>query len=313
VLTNQHTDINVTYSQGMLGLSENNKSVDPIEYYPARDVILEFLPGAERPQTSDPRFAFLGAGPGNPVWIVPISPRDPNLLQFGVSGELIDSGILGAYRETDPRINPIIPFPWIRLAVLDVRGPGYFSMWQTDDFGNPTVWVATAGNPNPDLFFTGPGGHVDYNWAFSAPGDYQVDVRASAFLTDFTPVQSCITTYHFQVDDVGGGSPAEAAHPADPVPDLASRVATAALIGASAPTVQQVAFTLPPGQPGAALPSGREAPTLASIDQAFAVQHEKGTIVNPGSLRHSQASPEIADEASIGGVDLVQPVNLQPM
>src|SRR5262249_18187514 len=128
-------------------------------------------------------------------------PRDPNLLQLGVSGERIDPDALEAYNETDPRINNVIPFPWIRVNLVDVQGPGYFSVWQTDSFGNPTVWVATAGNPNPDLFFTAPGGHVDYNWAFTAPGDYYVDFQASAFLPDGTPIQSRVTRYHFQVDD----------------------------------------------------------------------------------------------------------------
>lgn len=220
ILTNEHTDLDVTYSPafGKLQLAENNKSVDPIAYYPADHVILEFLAGAKRPQTADPRFAFTGAAPGQPIWVVPISPRDPALLQLGVSGERIDSSILGSYNETDPRINNVIPFPWIRLNVLNVQGPGQFSVWQTNDFGSPTVWVASAGNPSPNLFFTGPGGHIDYNWAFTAPGNYKVDIQASAFLADSTPVSSDVTTYYFQVDDTptpppgapGGGSPPSA-------------------------------------------------------------------------------------------------------
>jgi surface-anchored protein len=218
ILTNQHTDLDVTYSSalGKLQLAENNKSVDPIAYYPADHAILEFLPEAKRPQTADPRFAFTGVAAGQPIWIVPISPRDPLLLQLGVSGERIDSGVLGSYKETDPRINNVIPFPWIRLNVVDVQGPGKFSVWQTDDFGSPTVWVA-AGNQNPNLFFTGPGGHVDYNWAFTAPGNYRVDIQASAYLPDMTPVSSDVTTYYFQVDDTAGpGGQA----PAPPKPDL---------------------------------------------------------------------------------------------
>jgi surface-anchored protein len=204
ILTNQHTDLDVTYSaaDGQLHLAENNKDKDPIKYYrnPTKHVILDFLPGAEKPQTADPRFAFTGAAPGDPVWIVPISPRDPNLLQLGVSAERIGSGTLGAYNETDPRINNVIPFPWIRINLVAVRGPGYFSVWQDDEFGNPTVWISTFNNPNPNLFFTFPGGHVDYNWAFTAPGNYQVDFQASAYLPDFTPVYSTVVTYHFQVD-----------------------------------------------------------------------------------------------------------------
>src|SRR5205807_9322575 len=37
-----------------------------------------------------------------------------------------------------------------------------------------------------------------------APGNYRVDIQASAFLADSTPVSSDVTTYYFQVDDTGG-------------------------------------------------------------------------------------------------------------
>ena len=230
ILTNQHTDLDVTYSSalGKLQLAENNKSVDPIAYYPADHAILEFLPEAKRPQTADARFAFTGVAAGQPIWIVPISPRDPQLLQLGVSGERINSGVLGSYKETDPRINNVIPFPWIRLNVVNVQGPGQFSVWQTDDFGSPTVWVSAA-NPNPNLFFTGPGGHVDYNWAFTAPGNYKVDIQASAYLPDLTPVSSDVTTYYFQVDDTA----APAGQP--PRPPKSNDVALAQLGAQSQP------------------------------------------------------------------------------
>lgn len=205
----------------------------------------------------DPRFAFTGAAPSGPIWIVPISPRDVNLLQLGVSGERIDSATLGSYKESDPRINNVIAFPWIRLNVVGVQGPGQFSVWQTDDFGNPTVWVASAGNPNPNLFFTGPGGHVDYNWAFTAPGNYRVDIQASAFLPDMTPVSSDVTTYYFQVDDTAGpgGQP-----PAPPRPDrtqftppsqpemAAAAVASPLQATPKQPTTPiQMSLTAPPG------------------------------------------------------------------
>ncbi len=215
-LTDQHTDLDVTYSSadGKLHLAENNKNKDPIKYYKnTKHFVLEFLPEAAVPQTADPRFAFTGAAPGDPVWIVPISPRNPDLLQLGVSAERIDDGVLGSYVETDPRVNfGNIPVAWIKLNIVDVQGPGYFSVWQIGQFGNPTVWVSTYDNPNPNLFFTIPGGHVDYDWAFTQPGDYSVDVQATAYLPDGTPVASDVTTYHFQVDPVAGsGAPGKAA------------------------------------------------------------------------------------------------------
>lgn len=204
-LTNQHTDLDVTYSSadGKLHLSENNKNKDPIKYYKnTKHFVLEFLPEAQTIQTSDPRYAFTGAAPGDPIWIVPISPRNPDLLQLGVSAERIGDGILQMYRETDPRVDTVDRVAWIRINLVDVQGPGYFSVWQIDDpFQNtPTVWVSSYQNDNPNLFFTIPNGHVDYNWAFTQPGDYTVDFQATAYLPDGTPVASDVTPYHFQVD-----------------------------------------------------------------------------------------------------------------
>jgi len=299
VLTNEHTDLDVTYSavDGRLHLAENNKSVDPIAYYPAVEdekamhgdvpVILEFLPEAARPQTSDPRFAFIGANAGDTIWVVPISPRDPRLLQLGVSGERIDSDTLGAYSESDPRISPI-PLPWIRLTLIDVRGPGYFSVWQTDDFGSPTVWVATAGNPRgPDIFFTAPGAHVDYNWAFTAPGDYEVDLQASAFLPDDTPVQSFVTTYHFQVDDVPGNrTVVKNTHQLDALFTVTSQFT------AENPT----AFALPTPTGSTAV---REAPGVTAIDQAFALHRQGPSSSNAASAERILAGQEATYHADI--------------
>ncbi len=290
-LTNQHTDLDVTYStdDGKLHLAENNKSKDPIKYYKnTKHFVLEFLPGAERAQTADPRFAFTGAAPGDPIWIVPISPRDPNLLQLGVSGERIDDGVLGAYNETDPRINNIIPFPWIRLSVLDVQGPGYFSVWQDDDFGNPTVWVATAGNPNPDLFFTGPGGHVDYNWAFTQPGDYYVDIQASAYLADGTPVSSDVATYHFQVDPVPGSGAAGKIAPLG----LASPFVAGIINGGSLSSVQSGPDTLPTNRIDTTPAPAREALAAAPIDRVFAGPDRRGTTFGTSSIRNTSESQE---------------------
>ncbi len=303
-LTNQHTDLDVTYStdDGKLHLAENNKSKDPIKYYKnTKHFVLEFLPGAERTQTSDPRFAFTGAAPGDPIWIVPISPRDPNLLQLGVSGERIDDGVLGAYNETDPRINNIIPFPWIRLNVLDVQGPGYFSVWQNDFSGNPTVWVATAGNPNPDLFFTEPGGHVDYNWAFTQPGDYYVDIQASAYLPDGTPVASDVTTYHFQVDPVpGSGAPGKTASRDATL--LPNQLVTGNLKSAPLPAPFQANVSIIPAQAGHPTDN---LPTAVAADHLFASLGAGQRLTLPGHATPNDAADSLVGDGSLTNLPLL--------
>jgi surface-anchored protein len=302
VLTNEHTDLDVTYSDvdGRLHLAENNKSVDPIEYYPAVEddksmrgdvpVTLEFLPEARRPQTSDPRFAFTGVAPGDPVWIVPIAPRDPRLLQLGVSAERLDSDILAPYHETDSRLTTPFDLQWIKLTLMDVRGPGYFSVWQTEDTGDPTVWIATAGNPQgPDLFFTIPGGHVDYNWAFSQPGIYEVDFQASAFLADMTPVQSYVTTYHFQVDDVPGNPTIiKNIQQLDPLLAVTSHL--------TAENPPPFALQTPNGTTAI-----RETPGATAADQAFVVQHQGSSTSNAASAERLLAGEEASHRADVAG------------
>jgi surface-anchored protein len=270
-LTNQHTDLDVTYStaDGKLHLSENNKNKDPIKYYKnTKHFVLEFLPEAEVTQPADPRYAFTGAAPGDPVWIVPISPRNPDVLQLGVSAERIDDGILGKYYENDPRVNNDDQVAWIRVNLVDVQGPGYFSVWQISDplQSNPTVWISTYQNANPNLFFTIPNGHVDYNWAFSQPGDYYVSFQATAYLPDGTPVASDVTPYHFQVDP--GPAPAtggrHASRDATLLPNqLEAGRLTATPVPASTPTT----VSLIPAQashPAAGLP------TAVAADHLFA-------------------------------------------
>lgn len=269
-LTNQHTDLDVTYSSadGKLHLAENNKSKDPIKYYKnTKHFVLEFRPEAAVPQTADPRFAFTGAAPGDPVWIVPISPRNPDLLQLGVSAERIDDGVLGAYVETDPRVNfGDIPVAWIRLNVVDVQGPGYFSVWQIGQFGNPTVWVSTYDNPNPNLFFTIPGGHVDYDWAFTQPGDYSVAIQATAYLPNGAPVSSDVTSYHFQVDPIPEGGLSGKAVSRDSTL-LPSQLATDGARPASMPAPRQAAVATTPAR--VSRPADGLAPT-AAVDRLFA-------------------------------------------
>jgi len=312
-LTNEHTDLDVNYANGCLSLNENNKSVDPIDYYSPAQTILEFLPGAERPQTSDPRFSFIGAGAGNPVWIVPISPRDPNLLQLGVSGERIDTDVMMSYRETDHRINNVIPFPWIKLNVVDVRGPGYFSGWQNDDFGNPTIWVATSpgGNPDPNLFFTAPGGHIDYNWAFTAPGNYQVDIRASAFLADGTRIQSLVRTYHFQVDPTGG-APGRQSHQ-ELFTDLPGQFAAGTLKDLGQQSGQTFYFT-PLIDQNVAVPQPVHGMSpIAAIVGAFASAREESLPSSAGFVQQPFMGRVIGGDSTICAPSVMQPLDLQPI
>jgi surface-anchored protein len=134
------------------------------------------------------------------------------LLYLGTNDEGTNPGALLSYMATDPRLPHDVAVPWIKASVLAVRGPGDFSIFSTDSFGTPTVWVDTADNPNghtggqldsSDALWLIGGGHVHYNWGFTARGYYAIDVQASAFLPDGTPTSSQVVTYYLSAERPG--------------------------------------------------------------------------------------------------------------
>ena len=115
---------------------------------------------------------WTGASNGETVWIVE---------QGSVSGELwlglaargCDS--LGTWMPNDSRL--AIPYQYIQINLVDVHGykgapaPGEFSLWDTDSFGNKTVWYSTAVEPaDGNHAYMYPGGHEHLNWGFTAKG-----------------------------------------------------------------------------------------------------------------------------------------------
>jgi surface-anchored protein len=174
-------------------------------------VLFVAKPAARTTQPTGDQWAFLGAGAGNTVWILP-QYQDPNLLYLGTNDEGTDPGDLLSYMATDPRLPHDVAVPWIKASVVAVRGPGDFSVFSTDSFGNPTVWVDTADNSNghtggqldsSDALWLIGGGHVHYNWAFTQRGYYAIDVQASAFLPDGTPTSSQVVTYYLSAEQPG--------------------------------------------------------------------------------------------------------------
>jgi surface-anchored protein len=194
ILTDQLVDLGVTFENGtwdfVIRDDPHQKRYDPDE------VIFFAGSNAIRTQTSDPRFAFLGTGAGNPVWIFP-QILNPTLVTLGISMEEIDPGTFATYFEADPRINR--SGEWITVTLEDVRGPGQFSLWQTSGFGNPTVWMSTFTGAKSFITATGSDNHL--NWGFTAAGDYEVDLRASAFLGPgmTNQTKSEVVTLHFSI------------------------------------------------------------------------------------------------------------------
>ncbi|MGL6074160.1 MAG: choice-of-anchor M domain-containing protein [Fimbriiglobus sp.] len=156
-----------------------------------------------RPEGSD--FDFLGVPSSKSIWMLP-QVQDPNLLFGGVGAEEVMGGQLGSYTETDDRFDGEGEF--IRVEVVGFEGPGEFSAWVNDSFGQPVVFVQTADGINAkntpsDTFFALPEAHQDMNLAFTEPGQYTLRVKATAYLNDnkLNPVESEVETLRFFVQE----------------------------------------------------------------------------------------------------------------
>jgi surface-anchored protein len=77
----------------------------------------------------------------------------------------------------------------VTLRLTGVSGPGKVSVFTTDSFGAATV-LLNSGDGLPDALSLAVGLHEHANWGFTKPGVYQLTFRASAKLTNGTPVSS---------------------------------------------------------------------------------------------------------------------------
>ena len=176
--------------------------------FPLNQVQLLLNANAMQTQPADPRFAFTGAGPGQPIWIFPqetINAVGTIFLAInGIDG--VHPQDFAAYGSSDPRVASAGSQKWLNISLVSVTGSGpdqggQFSLWQTGGFGDPILWMSTFANPNPNTLYELAGTELHFNWGFSAPGEYDVTLRASAYTgpgqTDLT--ESDDFTIHFVV------------------------------------------------------------------------------------------------------------------
>lgn len=185
VLSNTEADIDVGFDNGVLQLGIFDEFAD-VEF--AADEALLFVgPAARTTQPASPAFNFIGAGAGNPVWIIPQAFNSQVLFLGLDTGELppgtIDSGV---------------------LALRAVRGPGQFSAWQTDAFGNPTFFISTfeGGITAADAIPLPDASDAHFNYGFTATGLYEIDFQAVALTPGGATITSEVTTFHFGVEEI---------------------------------------------------------------------------------------------------------------
>jgi surface-anchored protein len=132
-----------------------------------------------------PEWDFLGVDPDEPLWFMPQT-NDPTKPFFGFATDTLNIPHWSG------------PMTWSLDAVLSAPLGGNISLWQTGFGGEPTAKFASFDGIDTELdSFTQPiGGHDHYNWGFSKPGVYKVQLGASATRVGLGPVQgSAVFTF----------------------------------------------------------------------------------------------------------------------
>lgn len=197
VLDHEHVDIGLAFEEGAWDLHVHDETNDA-EYAPEEALLY----GGENTLTARPAssaFDFIGVGANENYWRLPQS-QSPGKIFLGVGTEEIADGTFASWTVDDPRLNQTGAF--VVLSLVDVRGPGDFSVWSSTDEG-PLVWMSTAdgGITAEDRLYQLEGSHSHFNWGFTAPGLYEVDFQATAYLGPgaTNPVTSEVATYHFGI------------------------------------------------------------------------------------------------------------------
>jgi surface-anchored protein len=183
-LWHDHTDVGVNYEDGGWDLHVHAEALG-LEFAPDEAVLGVDIAAASNSVPSGASWSFLGSA-GSPIWILPQA-QNPSLLFLGFGTEELAAGIFTGDQ--------------VALSLKAVNGPGRFAVYETDMFGTPTVFMNSGdGISAGDSITLTAGGHRHVNWAFSAPGVYQIDFEGSGTLVDgnlFT--SSGNVTYTFEV------------------------------------------------------------------------------------------------------------------
>lgn len=185
ILTNGHVDgFGIGYHDDHLEFHVHDDETDT-EYEPG-DVVFVVPPAVQYTVPANPMYSFLG-NPGDPIWILP-QVQIPGVLFLGSSTHEVPPGIFTGS---------------LRVELTSIHGPGHFALYQTDGFGVPTVLMNTRdGISAADHYLIPVGGHMHFNWAFSAEGLYELTVVASGTrLADGSTVATESTEFYFWVGD----------------------------------------------------------------------------------------------------------------
>jgi len=161
----EHGDLDIGFEEGRLDLHVhvhaggiiNGEPLEEDTAFDPDEVIVVATQEAKILRPAGPLWNPTGVDVNEPLWVMPQHEKE-GLPMFGLATEDIDPGIFVGDTVT--------------LSLRHVKGPGYFSLWADDAFGQPGFLLSTHDHM---LSTTLPVGlHAHNNWGFTRPGTYTV-------------------------------------------------------------------------------------------------------------------------------------------
>ncbi|WP_166825837.1 choice-of-anchor M domain-containing protein [Thalassoroseus pseudoceratinae] len=206
-LANEHVDINIQHSGTDWSLGPRNSDQIPATQFENDEAVLYVGSPSATSRPGGSGFDFIGVESGETFYLLPQN-QDSDLLYLGFAGYGLDSSIDRYNPSTESKGRVSGNARWAKATLTDVRhtnsdgttGDGDFSMWQSGSFGDADVFISSyddgIDNPNSDGLDTTDGisaddamwiiagGHSHYNFGFTEPGRYEIDVKLSAYFGD---------------------------------------------------------------------------------------------------------------------------------
>jgi surface-anchored protein len=168
VYTSGHADFGIAYEEGDFyfhfhaeGATVDGTDVEEAEY-DIPDVTVLVPLGASVVLPID--FPALGATTGETIWVLP-EVQDPTLPFLGLATAELEGGEWGN-------------ITFSLGTVTSPSGNGDFALWQSGPFGEVLLRMSTA-DPAADVVTMPTGSHAHYNWGFTEPGVWQVEITVS--------------------------------------------------------------------------------------------------------------------------------------
>ena len=206
-VTTEHVDINLQWSGSEWSLGPRNSDAFPAIQYANDEAVLYAGGPSATTRPSGTQFDFIGVDAGETFHLLPQN-QDPELLYLGFAGYGLDSSLdrYNPAAESKGRVSGSARFA--KATLTDVRhttpggasGNGEFSLWQSGIFGDSVVLMSSyddgVTNPNldgldvtdgisaDDAMWIVAGGHAHFNYGFTQPGRYEIDLKLSAYFGD---------------------------------------------------------------------------------------------------------------------------------